>query len=54
MHRVDVRLEIVLVLAVRALQVAEGGHAQADQIRPRPEPVAIEEARGFSLFLTAV
>ena len=35
---------------MRPLQMAEGGHPQPDQIRPRPQPIAVEEARFFLIF----
>src|SRR5208337_4780396 len=40
---VDVWLEIVVVLVMRSLQMAEGSDAQADQVGPRPQPVAVKK-----------
>ena len=49
----DIRLEVVLVLIMGALEMAEGGHAQPDQIGPRPEAVAVKEA-GVLIFDSGV
>src|SRR5208282_987253 len=49
-----VRLEIVLVLIVRSLQMAKGRDAQAEQIRPGPKTVAVNEPGLFLVFDSSV
>src|SRR5207247_6065419 len=41
---VDIGLEFVLVLKMGTAYVGEGRHTQADQVRARPEQVAVEES----------
>ena len=53
-HRADVRFEVVVVLIMRPADVTEARHAQREQIRARPEFVAIKELRVFALSFTAV
>src|SRR5579883_339744 len=50
LHARQVRIEVVMILVMRAVDVPEGSDAQREQIRARPQTVAIDELRARRVF----